>query len=183
MGIIQFFVSARKLETSLFFLWHYHSVHTLPMPHPAHAMSACSLVPVCGISRRHRLQISTAPLGTWELGRWISASWERRWTVLEEAADPAFVLQDLSPLRAHPPLWIFREVLENKNISCFINLCILKLSAIMICLPEEKVVVLLEGMQERSKGASQGHTSVLSLPAYSISNFYKKVFQGKSASY
>lgn len=74
--------------------------------------------------------------------------------MLEETSDPAFVLQDLSALRAHPPVWTKREALENKNISCFLNLCFLKLSAIMICLPEEKVVVVLERTQERSKGAS-----------------------------
>lgn len=37
-----------------------------------------------------------------------------------------------------------REGLENKKVACFINLCIMKLGAVVICLPEKMVVAVLE---------------------------------------
>lgn len=150
---MQFFVSARKPKLYLFFLWLYHSLHTLSVPHPTHVTSTCSFV-------HRRCPCVAAAEGTdrrpalhpWAPGSLAGAFVHpRRWTVLEEAADPAFVLQDLSALRAHPPVWTNREGLENQNIACYINLCLLKVSAIVISMPKKKVVVILKGRKERSK--------------------------------
>lgn len=155
MGIIQFFVSARKLKV------HFFSCGCATLP----TLSLCPILHMRCLRAASCLCVAAAEgtarrpsLHPWAPGSWAGGFLHPgRGTLLEEAADPAFVLQDLRALRPHPPVRANREALENKNISCFIDLCILKLSAIMICLPEEKVVVILEGMQERSKGASQGH--------------------------